>query len=134
MAPKTKLDDIISRPLEVIQFLIALSILCIGFYLISPFYVSPNQQSAFGDGMVLRASFAVIFFIVPAVSTFLGLKFHRFRSKEWRARGCFYMANGIFILTALRIISIGIVPPIWIFYLTEGLIAGVLYLYWKVKG
>jgi len=43
------------------------------------------------------------------------------------------MFVGICFIATLRLVSIGVNPPVWAFYLGLGVISGVLYMYWLVK-
>jgi hypothetical protein len=129
-------QKLVEKPLEVIQSVKATTLALFGLYLLSPFYIPSNpssSQNAFNNSITFRFFFCLVFFVLPALPTFLGWFMARFRTDEWRSRGCFYMFIGVTTLTLLRIIAVGVFPPIWLFYFASGLTSAVLYLHWKMR-
>jgi len=125
---------ILNKPMETIQAIIAGACFLFGVYVISPLYASGENSSisiVFDNSTVSREVIGFLFFFLPSLPTILGLFIERFRTPKWRARSAFCMFIGILFLTSLRIVTIGLTPLIWVFYLSLGLISAVLYLHWK---
>lgn len=135
MSAADKFEQLRNKPIEAIQGINAFVLALFGLYLSSPFYEPTTQSSsnAFGDNILLRTAFTLVFFVGPALPTILGWFSVKFRTPTWRARACFYMFIGICTITLLRILAVGLNPPIWLFYLATGLTSAVLYLYWQAK-
>jgi len=125
------------HPIETIQGVIALSLMFFGVYILMPFYSagpgSVTQEASFGNSTLLRTTFCLVFLVAPTITTVLGFWIRKFQTPKWRAQGCFYMFVGICFIATLRLVSIGVNPPVWAFYLGLGVISGVLYMYWLVK-
>ena len=121
-------------PLNAIQGIVAIALFGFGVWLASPYYVpaSGAATNAFSAD-VQRVGFSIIMFVAPALTTIIGFFNSIFRTPKWRARGCLWMSIGIFFITFLRIVAVGVNPPIWVFYLATGLITGTLYLYWRLR-
>lgn len=136
MTVAERIQAIAVKPLEAIQGITALALALFGLYLVTPLYV-PSVQSgasaAFGDDILLRIFFSFVFFVLPAVPTIISWFRSKWRTPKARGRACFYMFIGIITLTLLRVIAVGLTPPIWLFYLATGLTSAVLYLYWQVR-
>ena len=135
MSVMDRLENLTRKPLEAIQGINALALALFGLYVASPLYIpaTPSAAStAFGGSLALRITFCLVFFVIPALPTLLGFFKERFRTRVWRARACMAMFIGLGCLTLLRILAVGLLPPIWLFYLATGLTSAILYLYWKV--
>lgn len=126
-----------TRPIEAIESIIAIVCLVFGIYLASPFYVSSINSAvslAFIDKPVQKLFVAVFLFIIPSMPIILSLFFKSFATRQWRAHSMFAMFVAFIFLTILRLITIGLVPAVWLFTLALGLISAVCYLYTRVRG
>lgn len=124
------------RPLECFQSIVAICLITLGLFLISPLYIPSAEfiQSAdLATQEVFRNGLVSILFILPALSTVAGWFLPRFRSSTWRATGCFAMFVALLFACLSRIVIIGLVPAIWIFYLGMALVSAILYFHWKVN-
>jgi hypothetical protein len=133
---RTQLERLTAKPHEAIQGINALALSLYGLWAVSPYFI-PDPNAASGEGFLYsnaaRIIFSVIWFILPAVPTFLGWFSARFRTQTWRSRSCFLMFIGVVTLLCIALPISGFFPPVWLFYLAVGLTSAILYLHWKVK-
>jgi hypothetical protein len=127
-----KLYNVKTQPAIAITVILALILLTFGIYvIIPPAWLGLVANAAYADQLV-RSVFG-IFMCVPAIPilyknikydlrTYVTKKAHTDRPF------LFWMGVTYFYLCALRIIAVGIFPPVWIAYIALGLISMVLWL------
>lgn len=115
-----------------IHLILAVMLVLYGVYIGSPLYTS---DATTGLGQVLESTWVIyttaIMYFVPGVITLVGLGRE---SKTWLSAGSFGMTLAFLFSTILRLLTIGFVPAIWLFYVALVGISGVCYLYDHIQG
>jgi hypothetical protein len=121
-------------PLETITFVIAVVLITFGILNFIPLNVFGLSTSAYGNELG-RMIFGLLFFIPAAAILYFfkdGLFNYRLRNKRTKVF-LFWAMLDFFFLSALRIIYIGVFPPIWVVYLGLGWICISLWMEVKDK-
>lgn len=117
----------VKTPMLKIHLILALMLILYGMYIGSPFYVA---DSTTGLGLLFAQKWVIyltaITYFAPGAITLIGL--HK-ASWSWLAAGSFGMMLAFLFSTLLRLLVIGWIPAIWLFYLALVGISGVCYLY-----
>lgn len=128
---RLNLSNIKAFPTVAISLLLALTLCFFGIYVIIPTdwlglpttTVYPNLivRSIFGIFMALPAIPIIYCNIKYSLKTLVKTKLKKIRPYV------FWMAVTYFYLTTLRILIVGLFPPIWLLYLTLGLISMIIW-------
>ena len=126
-------NHIAKNPIEYVEFILAIGLVIFGLYAASPFYVvtSSSTLSMVFDHQTYRIITGVILTLpgIPVVYWQLRHSIADYvRRQKQRKNYIFYMSLCYFYLTALRLVTIGITPVIWLFTLALSIIAVILYL------
>ncbi len=119
-------------PLVAISLILSVVLILFGIYVIIPgdwlgiivTSVYPNQLIRSGFGLLMMApAIPIIYWNIK-----YDLKTYLDRKHKQKRPFLFWMGVTYFYLTALRIIVIGVFPPLWLLYLALGLIAMILWM------
>lgn len=111
------------NPMIIIEGIIAVSLLVLGLYTVSPLYVA-NPTTPIGiaiESMLIRKSIGA-FYVLAAGTSLWGVFKGGFHSS-----GSFLMALSYLFMTVLRLLTVGLIPLTWVSTLTLTLIVSVLY-------
>lgn len=119
-----------SKPLAIIELVLAIGILGFGLYLLTPLFEA-NTSSTIGLTLSTDLSRTILAFLFTAPSFFTLWGFccnKNKRSLTCRSVGALGIFNAYLFVAILRIVTGGWIPAGWIFLFALSLIAGVIHL------
>jgi hypothetical protein len=120
-------EQIITRPLASIAMVLAVVMLSIGLYSVSPFLVT-TSNSIFGAALVNPPAvwaFGAGYMLV-SILTIIGVGANNLRFYRLGLMGSFV---ALLFISVLRVISLGVFPMLWVFSLALAAVAAVCWLH-----
>lgn len=129
---QVRLDDIRTWPTVAISIVLSMVLILFGIYIMIPAeWLSVVVTSVYPSQLV-RMFFGLLLMAPGLMVMYLNIKYDlRVYIKEKRTKSTvalFWMGISFLYLCALRIIVIGVFPPIWLLYLALGLITMILWM------
>lgn len=116
-----------TNPIFVIEIIFAIGLMVYGLYILGPLY-EVSYSTALGrffEGPPVRIGMGFLYMVSGVVVLFAKIKNHT----RLRTSGAFLMFMAFFFTFVIRVVTIGLIPLIWMHYLMLALACAVIYLH-----